>query len=107
MSRKLFSLNTDLARLRQEGYFVQIQGGFLVMRDVPYVNSQREVKRGTLISSLSLAGDQTRPPDTHVVFFDGEYPCQSDGTRIQQISHQSVDQDLGHGLRAKHSFSSK
>lgn len=107
MSRELFSRNADLRRLREEGYFVQIRGGFLVMREVPYVNAQREVKFGTLISSLTLAGDETRTPDTHVVLFDGDFPCEADGTRIKPISHQSEDQDLGHGLRARHSFSSK
>lgn len=107
MSRALFSRNADLARLREEGYFVQVKGGFLVMRDVPYVNTQREVKLGTLISSLNLSGEETRPPDTHVVYFDGEFPCGADGTPIQAISHQSAGQDLGHGLFARHSFSSK
>lgn len=107
MSRALFNRNADLARLREEGYFMQIRGGFLIMREVPYVNAKREVKTGTLISTLNLAGDDTRPPDTHVALFDGEFPCAADGTPIQQISHQSADQDLGHGLRAKHSFSSK
>jgi len=107
MSRALFSRNADLARLRDEGYFVQVSSGLLVMRNVPYVNEQREVKLGTLISSLTLAGDETRPPDTHVAFFDGDFPCAADGTRIQQIAHQTLDQDLGHGLRARHSFSSK
>ena len=107
MSPAPFSRNADLKRLRDEGYFVQIRGGFLVMRDVPYVNAQREVRTGTLISSLTMAGDETRTPDTHVMHFDGDFPCRADGTPIQQISHQSGDCDLGHGLKAKHSFSSK
>jgi hypothetical protein len=107
MSRALFSRNADLKRLRDEGYFVQIKGGFLVMRDVPYVNRQREVKMGSLISSLAMAGDTTRPPDTHVVYFDGDYPCKADGTPIQAISHQSAKIDLGNGLTAQHAFSSK
>ena len=107
MSPVPFSRNADLKRLRDEGYFVQIRGGFLVMRKVPYVNAQREVRTGTLISSLTMAGDETRTPDTHVIHFDGDFPCRSDGTPIQQISHQSGDIDLGHGLKAKHSFSSK
>ena len=54
-----------------------------------------------------MAGDETRTPDTHVIHFDGDFPCRSDGTPIQQISHQSSDFNLGHGLTAKHSFSSK
>lgn len=107
MSPAPFSRNADLKRLRDEGYFVQIRGGFLVMREVPYVNAQREARTGTLISSLTMAGDETRTPDTHVIHFDGDFPCRSDGTPIQQISHQSGDFDLGHGLKAKHSFSSK
>jgi hypothetical protein len=37
MSRALFSLNPDLARLRSEGYFMRIQGSLLVMLEVPYV----------------------------------------------------------------------
>src|SRR3546814_19221666 len=77
------------------------------MRDVPYVDAKRQVRTGTLISSLTLAGDQTRPPDTHVIHFDGEYPCQADGIPIQGISNRSGDFDLGHGLRAKHKFRSE
>ena len=63
MSRALFSRNADLQRLRNEGYFVQIHGGALVMREVPYVDAERQLRTGALISSLTLAGDQTRPPD--------------------------------------------
>ena len=51
------------------------------MREVPYVNERREVLTGTLISSLNMAGDQTRAPDTHVVQFDGDCPCNEDGQR--------------------------
>ena len=77
------------------------------MREVPYVNAQRQVRRGSLISSLTLAGDIAQRPDTHVVHFDGNYPCGADGTPIQQIVNQSGDFDLGNGLTAKHIFSSK
>ena len=60
MSRALFSLNPDLARLRSEGYFMRVQGSLLVMLEVPYVNAQRQVRFGTLSSALDLAGDRTR-----------------------------------------------
>ena len=39
MSLALFSRNRDLKRLRDEGYFVQQRGGYLVMRDVPYADA--------------------------------------------------------------------
>lgn len=107
MSQKPLNLSPDLKRLRDEGYFVQIRGGFLIMREVPYVDAQRQVKLGSLISSLTLAGEVTRVPDTHVAYFDGDFPCGADGAPIQQISHQSGDINLGNGVTAKHGFSSK
>jgi hypothetical protein len=107
MSRALFSRNDDLQRLRNEGYFVQIIGGFLVLREVPYVDKDQKVRSGTLISSLTMAGDETRIPDTHVMHFEGEYPCHADGTPISSIANQTGEFDLGHGLRARHVFSSK
>lgn len=107
MSRELFSLNPDLARLRSEGYFVRIEGNLLVMREIPYVDAQRRVRIGTLVSSLDLAGDQTRRPETHVIYWDGDFPCNADGTPLPAISHQSPNTDLGHGLTARHSFSNK
>jgi hypothetical protein len=107
MSRALFSRNVDLAKLREEGYFVQVIGGFLVMREVPYVDAGRKVRRGTLISSLALAGDTTRPPDTHVIHFDGDHPCNANGEPISAITNQTTHFELGHGLTAEHAFSSK
>jgi len=107
MSPALFSLNADLKQLRDEGYVVEQRGGYLVMHQVPYVNAVREVKIGKLISTLTLAGDRTQRPDTHVMNFDGEYPCHADGKPITAIMHQSVTTDLGHGLTMRHSFSSK
>ena len=107
MSRKLINLSPDLKRMREEGYFIQILGGLLVMRDVPYVNSKGKVCIGTLISSLNVSGEVTRTPETHVAYFDGEFPCGSDGKPLHQIAHQSNAIDLGSGVKARHSFSSK
>jgi hypothetical protein len=107
MSRELFSLNPDLARLRSEGYFVRIQGNLLVVREVPYVDAQRRVRTGTLVSPLDLAGDRTRKPETHVIHWDGDFPCNANGTPLPGIAHASPNTDLGHGLTARHSFSSK
>jgi len=107
MSQRPLSLSPDLKRLRDEGYFVQIRGGLLLLRDVPYVNASKQVRTGTLISSLTLAGEVAQKPDTHVVYFDGDYPCTADGVGIHQISHQSAEINLGNDIVAKHGFSSK
>jgi hypothetical protein len=107
MSVALFSLNADLKALRDEGYFVQCVGGLLLMREVPYVNSQRQVRRGILYSPLCLSGDRTVKPEPHTVFFDGEFPCTAAGVPLHAISAGTARMELGHGLSAEHTFSSK
>jgi hypothetical protein len=77
------------------------------MRDVPYVNVRREVKRGILVSTLRLAGDVTQQPDTHVVNFAGDYPCHADGSQMTEIVNSSAATKLDEGLVVDHSFSQK
>lgn len=86
MSAALFNLNQDLKRLREEGYAMRITGGRLVMREVPYVNARGQVKVGSITSSLCLSGDITQKPEPHTVDFEGEFPCNADGTPIQGIT---------------------
>jgi hypothetical protein len=71
------------------------------------VNSNKEIKRGTLVSELTLAGDLTAAPSTHVAEFAGDYPCDKDGSEIAKIRHQNVQKRLGDDLVVQHSFSSK
>lgn len=108
MSKPLIAHSPDLQRLRTEGCNIAIvDSTFLVMDDVPYVNSAKEVKRGKLVSKLELQANVTKKPDDHVVYFIGEYPCNADGTPIEKIRHQTVQTQLAQNLVADHSFSSK
>lgn len=107
MSRRPLSLSPDLKRLRDEEYDLDIRKGYLLVRDVPYVNSKKEVKRGTLVMVLKLAGDIADTPDNHVAYFDGEHPCHADGREIAEIKHGSAPQTLAEGVVVQHSFSAK
>lgn len=101
MSAALFSRSPDLRRLREEGYLVQVEGGSLVMREVPYVNARREVKIGKIISALCLAGDVTQKPEPHTVVFEGEFPCEADGTPIRGIGGPGGPGAMSHTLSSK------
>jgi len=90
-----------------ESFNLEIRSGFLLVTGIPYVNSARQIKFGTLVSSLDLAGDLTVAPKTHVAYFIGEYPCRADGTPIEQIRNQSARQQLAPGLEIDHTFSAK
>lgn len=107
MSRALISPNPDLQRLVDAGYEVDIQSDHLVIGAVPYVTSDKAVKRGTLVSRLELAGNIVQRPQDHVVFFAGEQPCDQHGAVIAQIAHQASCTTLAEGLVVHRSFSSK
>lgn len=107
MSRALISHNPDLQQLRDEGYDVRVQAGYLVMRGVPFVNASKEVKLGSLVTKLQLSRDRTEVPTEHVILFAGEHPCDKDGVELARIKHASNRQVLDDGLVVDHSFSSK
>jgi hypothetical protein len=107
MSHLLISRSPDLKRLRDEGYEVEVRGNYLLVHSVPYVNAQSQVALGSLVSELTLGGDVTVRPQTHVISFTGDQPCNKDGSPIQQIMHQTVMQQLLPGLTIRHTFSNK
>lgn len=109
MSHPLINRSPDLKKLQDEGYDIQVWpgSGFLLVKDVPYVNASREVKRGVLVSTLALAGDVTTTPDTHVAYFVGDHPCRANGVEIDQIKNPSGGRLLAEGLVVNHTFSAK
>ena len=107
MSQKQISLSPDLKRLRDDGYNIEIRAAYLLLKDVPYVTPAKEVKRGVLVSKLTLAGDVTARPDDHQVQFAGEHPCHRDGSPMTELVNQALDTKLDDGLTVKFSFSQK
>ncbi|HZT71430.1 MAG TPA: ThiF family adenylyltransferase [Terriglobia bacterium] len=107
MSQKLVNLNPDLSRLRAEGLDISIgKSKHLFVRGVPYVNAAKEIKRGTIASVLDLAGETTIPPESHVIFFVGDPPCDEQGSTLPGVSPNS-NQALGEGLTPNHQISRK
>ena len=107
MSRQLIARSPDLQQLLNEGFDLEVRAGHLLIKDVPYVNSNREIKRGVLISTLELNGDKTVPPANHVAMWTGEHPCHHDGRIISAITNPSNGHDLGSDIRADFTFSAK
>ena len=97
----------DLKRLVEDGYELEVRSGHLLLHHVPYVSADRKVKYGILVSELSMAGEGTTRPSTHVAMFVGEMPCDEHGNRLESIFHSDARQNLGGGLEINFSFSSK
>lgn len=107
MSQQLINLNSDLKQLRDERYQVEIYGGHLLVHHIPYVTSEGKTAIGILVSELSLSGNKTVKPSTHVAMFSGEQPCNIDSTVITGLQHGQGNRGLGNGITINRSFSNK
>lgn len=96
MSQRLIARSADLKRLQDEGYDISTQAAVVLVRDVPYLTSEKEIKRGTLVSTLVLADDVTvNPVDDHVAFFAGEKPHNASGSAIGVVIGENLQQSYG------------
>lgn len=107
MLPELISHSPDLRQLVDEGYEVAIRAGHLVVYRVPYVNSDRRVRYGDLVTPISLDGDSVGRPLDHTAYFRGEYPCDESGNSIEGIRNSSNRCELACGLWVDHYFSAK
>jgi hypothetical protein len=107
MSQPLIGRSPDLRKLVEEGFELEVRGGYLLVGHVPYVDSQRQVQYGVLVLELTLAGDVTARPTNHVARFIGETPCNAAGEPLRQLINSSQKQDLGNDIVVTHLFSAK
>ena len=75
MYAALINHSLDLQRLQAEGFVMEVCDGWLVIHHIPYINTAREMKDGTLLMSLSISGDHTIRPNDHTAYWVGEQPC--------------------------------
>ena len=100
MSQQLINHSPDLKRLRDEGYEIEIRGGYLLIHHIPYVDQNKQIQLGVLVSTLDNIQD-------HVIFFTGENPCEIDGTVITAIQHINNSSVLNNTITVNRSFSNK
>ncbi len=108
MSQQLINHSRDLKRLRDEGYEIEVHGGYLLIHHIPFVDQNREIQYGVLVSTLTLInGSRTGTPDNHVIHFIGENPCEINGTTITAIQHNNAPTKLNNQITVNRSFSNK
>lgn len=108
MSQLQISRSDDLRRLRNDGYDVAIVAGYLVIAHVPYINTARDVKYGTLLSDLRLSGEVTEKPVSHLAYFSGDHPCDRLGFRLSKlVSGDRISDQVTDGLVINYTLSNK
>jgi hypothetical protein len=110
MFQKLVSHNDDLRRLLEKGYAIAIDSGHLVIRDVPYLDSNRQLAGGAIVAKLEFV-DQERVIQTdHQIFFAGGVPYEMDGRPVPNLGggpHQIPLSEACKDVVVERSFSNK
>ncbi len=108
MSKQLINHSPDLIKLIDEGYQVEVSegGGHLLVHHIPYLNSKKELKYGTLVDRLNLASPQlTGQPYDHTIYIAAEKPHNVDGSAIPTNNDNAVV--LENYIHVQHYYSRK
>lgn len=108
MLNTLASHNPDIQKLIEQGYAVSMDNDYLVIRDIPYLDSEKKLQIGAIVSKLK-AIDQLRVEiEDHQVFFCGAHPCELNGNPIPNLGGGPAILTLkSEDLKVERSFSNK
>ena len=104
---ELINRSPDLTRLLNEGYEIDVSNGFLLINHVPYVNANKQVVYGTLVSRLTISDNTTLRPNDHIALWVGEYPCDYNGSQLTNLVINTNPEQIREGLMTTHTFSQK
>ena len=100
MSAMQTKLSPELVELQEKGFSISICDGYYMMENIPYLNSNKELNGGVLILPI------TSNP-SHVVHFQGEFPCDDKGNSLEFLRHQTTGRALTAGVLSNFAFSNQ
>ncbi|MCZ8195629.1 MAG: ThiF family adenylyltransferase [Aquidulcibacter sp.] len=85
MLRTLANHNDDLKRLIEKGYAVSLDGNYLVVRDIPYLDQSRALQSGAIVTQLEFVDGVNVRQQNHQVSFAGSEPFGLNGLPIPNL----------------------
>lgn len=85
MYTRLVNHNPDIERLVKRGYAVSFDSSYLIIRDIPYVDGDKKLQWGAIVSKMIFVDENHVKIENHVVFFCGSHPCELDGNPIKNL----------------------
>ena len=85
MFQKLVSHNDDIRRLVNVGFAVAFDSKHLVIRDIPYLDANRHLQVGAIVTKLEFIDQVRVTQQNHQIFFAGGSPYGIDGTPIRNL----------------------
>ena len=95
MLHQLANHNDDLRRLLEKGYAAAIDGGYLIVRDIPYLDDQKGLQWAAFVAKLEFVDKVTIKQDDHQVWFSGSIPHGLDGKPIPNLGGGPTTLALG------------
>jgi len=108
--QKLVSHNDDIRRLVERGYAVGFDSNYLIVRDIPYLDSAKQLRIGAIVAKLVFIDRERVRQDDHQVFFAGAFPHNVDGTSIHNLAGGPTQLPLSEAIKdvvVERSFSNK
>lgn len=104
----LASHNGDILRLLEKGYALSFEDGYLIVRDIPYLDSAQQLLTGAIVTKvIDLDGNRIKLED-HQIFFCGSHPCELSGIPVANLGGGSVTLHLtSQDIIVERSFSNK
>lgn len=110
MFQKLVSHNEDIDNLVEKGYAVAFDGNYLIIRDIPYLDHERALQIGAIVSKIVFIDLERIKPDDHQIFFAGSEPHGLDGNPIPNLGGGPAQLAMGENsndIVVQRSFSNK
>lgn len=110
MYQRLVNHNDDIKRLVEKGYAIGFDSNYLVIRDIPYLDQQLQLKIGAFVAKLVFIDQNKVIQDDHQVYFAGSVPYDLDGKPIPNLGGGPVNLPLSENSKdviVERSFSNK
>jgi len=96
--------------LLEKGYAIAFDSHYLIIRDIPYLDSKQALQIGTIVSKLVFTDQETVVQEDHQVFFAGSAPHHLDGKSMQNLGGGPVSiqlSEISKDVEVQRSFSNK
>ncbi len=95
MFHQLVNHNHDLRQLLEKGYAVEIDNGYLIIRDIPYLDDRKQLQWAAFAAKLEFVDKLTVKQDDHQIWFSGSVPHGLDGKPIPNLAGGPTTLALG------------
>lgn len=105
---ELANHNADIKRLLDKGYALRVDGAHLVVRDIPYLDANKQLQVGAIVSVLVFTDKVHVIQQNHEIYFAGGTPYNTDGTPVRNLGGGEVKVPLQKtDVTIERSFSNK